>query len=275
MSANVKKYLYLLVKTHSVTGMRYLCKRVTTSDSKAISYKGSGKYWKNHLKVHGKDINTEIIAKYELDKASEFSTLCIEYSSKYNIVNSDEWANLIEENGFSGAVIGKNNPSKNPDVNIKKSKSLKGKYVGKLACFYGKKHTDETKRKMSIANSGNNNVMRRRPDVLSKLILTKNKPENKEKQRLIAIEVNSRPEVKEKIRQSKLGLNNPSVDKNIYALKNKFTGDTINGTRFDLIEQMKKLNSNDSNINILTSGDIGYFLKKDRVVKNVKGWTKI
>ena len=157
----------------------------------------------------------------------------------------------------------------------KKSKSLKGKYVGILACFYGKKHTDETKRKMSIANSGNNNVMRRRPDVLSKLILTKNKPENKEKQRLIAIEVNSRPEVKEKIRQSKLGLNNPVADKNIYILKNKFTGDTINGTRFDLIEQMKKLNNTNPYINILTNGDIGYFLRKDRIVTTVKGWTKI
>jgi len=128
---------------------------------------------------------------------------------------------------------------------------------------------------MSIANSGDNNVMRRRPDVLSKLILTKNKPENKEKQRLIAIEVNSRPEVKQKIRLSKLGLNNPVADKNIYTLKNKFTGDTIIGTRFDLIEQMKNLNSNNPFINILTNGDIGYFLRKDRIVKNVKGWTKI
>ena len=117
--------------------------------------------------------------------------------------------------------------------------------------------------------------MRRNKIALEKMILTKNKPENKEKQRLISIEVNSRPEVKEKIRKSKLGLNNPSADKNIYTLKNKFTRDIINGTRFDLIEQMKKLNSNNPSINILTNGDIGYFLKKDRVVKNVKGWTKI
>ena len=275
MSANVKKYLYLMVKTHSTTGLKYLCKRVTTSDSKATSYKGSGKYWKNHLKIHGKKINTEILVKYDLDKIEEFGKLCIEYSNKFNVIKSEDWANLIEENGFSGAVIGENNPSKNPEVSIKKSKSLKGKYKGEFAGFYGKKHTDENKIKMSNANSGDNNVMRRRPDILSKMIVTKNKPENKEKQRLIAIEVNSRLEVKEKIRQSKLGLNNPSADKNIYTLKNKFTGNIISGTRFDLIEQMKKLNSNDSTINILTSGDIGYFLRKDRVVKNVKGWIKI
>ena len=141
--------------------------------------------------------------------------------------------------------------------------------------FFGKKHTEETKEKISIANRGDNNVMRRNKIALEKMILTKNKPENKEKQRLIAIEINNRPEVKEKIRQSKLGLNNPAADKNIYTLKNKFTSDTIIGTRFDLIEQMKNLNSNNSNINILTNGDIGYFLKKDRAVKNVKGWTKI
>lgn len=253
MSAN--KYLYLMVKTHTITGLKYLCKKVTTSDSKAISYLGSGTRWNNHLKVHGKHINTEIIVKCELDKIEEFSKLCIEHSNKFNIVKSDEWANLIIETGKPGTKI---------DI-----------YCGDKGTFFGKKHTEETKEKISIANRGNNNVMRRRPEILLKSIVTKNKPENKEKQRLIAIEVNSRPEVKEKIRQSKLGLNNPAADKNIYTLKNKFTGYIINGTRFSLIEQMKKLNSNNPSINILTNGDIGYFLRKDRIVKNVKGWTKI
>ena len=253
MSAN--KYLYLMVKTHTITGLKYLCKKVTTSDSKAISYLGSGTRWNNHLKVHGKHINTEIIVKCELDKIEEFSKLCIEHSNKFNIVKSDEWANLIIETGKPGTKI---------DI-----------YCGDKGTFFGKKHTEETKEKISIANRGDNNVMRRRPEILLKSIVTKNKPENKEKQRLIAIEVNSRPEVKEKIRQSKLGLNNPVADKNIYTLKNKFTGYIINGTRFSLIEQMKKLNSNNPSINILTNGDIGYFLRKDRIVKNVKGWTKI
>jgi len=146
------KYLYLMIKTHKVTGLKYLCKKATTSDSKAISYKGSGKYWKNHLKVHGNHINTEILAKYELDKINEFSQLCLEYSNKFDIVKSDKWANLVEENGLMGAVIGENNPSKNHEVNLKKSNTLRGKYCGENGLFYGRKHTEETKRKMSEAN---------------------------------------------------------------------------------------------------------------------------
>ena len=73
------------------------------------------------------------------------------------------------------------------------------------------------------------------------------------------------PEVKEKIRQSKLGLNNPAADKNIYTLKNKFTEDIINGTRFDLIEQMKKLNNgwivpdDDTRVTSLLEKDIDMF----------------
>jgi len=158
MSAN--KYLYLMVKTHTITGLKYLCKKVTTSDSKAISYLGSGTRWNNHLKVHGKHINTEIIVKCELDKIEEFSKLCIEHSNKFNIVKSDEWANLIIETGKPGTKI---------DI-----------YCGDKGTFFGKKHTEETKEKISIANRGDNNVMRRRPEILLKSIVTKNKPENKE-----------------------------------------------------------------------------------------------
>lgn len=113
MSATVDKYLYLMIKTHHLTGLKYLCKRVTTGYSKAISYKGSGKYWKNHLKIHGKNINTEILAKYELDKIKEFSRLCIEYSNKFNIIKSYKCANLIEQM--------KNLNSNNPSINILKN----------------------------------------------------------------------------------------------------------------------------------------------------------
>jgi hypothetical protein len=267
------KHLYLMIKTHQITGLKYLCKRVTTSDVKAISYKGSGKYWKNHLKVHGKNINTEILEKYELNKIEEFSKLCLEYSAKFNIVMGDEWANLMEENGLDGAVIGENNPSKKMEVALKISKSLTGKYRGEKASFYGKKHTLETRQKMSAANKGDNNVMRRRPDSLAKMIATKNTSKYKNEAALRAIEINSRPEVKEKIRHSKLGNNNPAADKNIYKLKNIISGDILEGTRIQIKDEMNKLKNN--NLKKLSLDDIGYFFRKTKNITTVKGWIKL
>lgn len=48
---------------------------------------------------------------------------------------------------------GDNNPAKRPEVREKISKALKGKlkpeYIGEGNPFYNKKHTDETRRKMS------------------------------------------------------------------------------------------------------------------------------
>lgn len=247
------KYLYLMIKTHQITGLKYLCKKVTDSDTKAISYKGSGTRWNNHLKVHGKQINTDILAKYELEKVEEFSKLCLEYSSKFNIVVSDEWANLIEETGKPGTKI--------------------GVYCGENGTFSGKKHKLETRQKMSAANRGDNNVMRRRPDSLAKMIATKNTIEYKKAASLRAIEINSRPEVKEKIRHSKIGNNSPVADKNIYKLKNIISGDILEGTRIQIKDEMNKLKNN--NLKKLSLDDIGYFFRKTKNITTVKGWVKL
>lgn len=87
----------LLIKTHSVTGLKYLCKTVKED---YISYKGSGKYWCNHLEKHGREVKTEVL--YESSCLVEFSRVCVEYSTKFNVVESEEWANLIPENGLDG-----------------------------------------------------------------------------------------------------------------------------------------------------------------------------
>lgn len=47
--------IYLYVKTHNITGKKYLGK--TTRDD-YHEYPGSGKIWKKHLKKHGYDYST-------------------------------------------------------------------------------------------------------------------------------------------------------------------------------------------------------------------------
>lgn len=85
--------IYLYLKEHRTTGMKYLGQ--TTRDP--FKYKGSGKYWRRHLKTHGNNVETTIIGEYktieELKVAGEY------YSNLFNIVESDEWANLIPETG--------------------------------------------------------------------------------------------------------------------------------------------------------------------------------
>lgn len=105
----------LLVMEHKVTGMKYFCK--TTQLHYLSSYKGSGIYWKKHLKKHGKYVDVGVLGiYYEEDRCRNAA---LEFSKANNIVESDEWANLIHENGFDGAppkelhpMFGKPSPCK-------------------------------------------------------------------------------------------------------------------------------------------------------------------
>ena len=85
---------YLYVKTHNITGLRYLGQ---TSKQDPYKYCGSGKDWKAHIKEHGTDISTEILieckSKQELNQAGRY------YSELWNVAKSNEWANRIPETG--------------------------------------------------------------------------------------------------------------------------------------------------------------------------------
>jgi hypothetical protein len=89
--------MYLYVKTHNKTGLKYLGQTKTKDPHK---YSGSGKYWKLHLKKHGADFSTEIIkecrTKKEIKQWGEF------YSSLWDVVNDPSWANLKPESGDGG-----------------------------------------------------------------------------------------------------------------------------------------------------------------------------
>ena len=102
---------YLCIKQHSITELKYLCKTQQSHEG-MLKYKGSGKYWKNHLKMHGrKQVETLWYCLfYKKEEIEKFALMC---SKQWNIVEAKDkngkkiWANLMFENGFDGAPIGR------------------------------------------------------------------------------------------------------------------------------------------------------------------------
>ena len=90
--------IYLYKKTHNVTGLQYLGKNVSIDP---YTYPGSGIYWSRHLEVHGNNVATEILR--ECQSEDELKEWGLYYSKLWNVAESDQWANLIEEAGPGGA----------------------------------------------------------------------------------------------------------------------------------------------------------------------------
>ena len=124
---------YLCVKTHSITGLKYLCQ---TTKSDPYKYLGSGKYWRLHLRKHGYEHLTEVIK--ECNTKEEVKEWGIHFSKLWNVIESDEWANLMEENGGGG---------KTTPMPWNKGKKSSEKTVQKLKDAVSRR-TPETKQKM-------------------------------------------------------------------------------------------------------------------------------
>lgn len=126
--------IYLYVKTHNKTGLKYLGK---TTKKDPHKYLGSGTYWKAHLAIHGNDYNTIILkecqSKEELVEWGKY------YSKLWNVAESAEWANLKDEEGDGGFCSN----SVTPEANAKRSNTLRGRTI-----------TEEHRKKLSEANKG-------------------------------------------------------------------------------------------------------------------------
>ncbi len=181
--------IYLYIKTHNTTGLKYLGK--TSKDP--YSYIGSGKYWLRHLQKYGADISTEILL--ETNDPNELKEYGLYYSTLFNVVASNEWANLKPESGDGGMVTPEiiqkiletkkaNGYVVSDETKIKISNSLKGnkrtkesiqktaeklkgckrsnefktnlsnKRKGELNPYYGKKHSDDVRKKISESHKG-------------------------------------------------------------------------------------------------------------------------
>lgn len=91
-----------MIKTHTITGLKYLC--YTRSEGESYSsYKGSGTRWKKHLAKYGDVITTELI--YETDSFEDFKLFAISKSIEFDVVHSDDWANLKIEEGDGGDTV--------------------------------------------------------------------------------------------------------------------------------------------------------------------------
>lgn len=90
---------YLYVKTHKITGLKYLGQ--TKQDP--YHYIGSGTDWSSHLRIHGRTVHTEILLR--TDSIDERNAWGRYYSTLWNIVGAPDdfgnkiWANRIIEAG--------------------------------------------------------------------------------------------------------------------------------------------------------------------------------
>lgn len=86
----------LMVKTHNVTGLKYLC---ITRRKEWQEYPGSGVYWTAHLNKHGYNFSTELL--FESVDYNVFVEKCKYYSDLWDVAKNKEFANRVPEYGYS------------------------------------------------------------------------------------------------------------------------------------------------------------------------------
>lgn len=96
--------IYLYIKTHHVkTSKGITLKYFGKTSQDPFKYTGSGTYWTAHLAKYGNGMDTEIHAQFGLEKEKELLIeTALQFSRDNNIVASEEWANLKEEDGLDG-----------------------------------------------------------------------------------------------------------------------------------------------------------------------------
>jgi len=94
--------IHLFIKQHNISGVKYFGK---TSAKDPYVYKGSGKYWIRHLNTHGRDQVTTLQV-WSFEKSEDATEFALNFSREHDIVNSPEWANLMEENALTGCPTG-------------------------------------------------------------------------------------------------------------------------------------------------------------------------
>lgn len=158
----------LYIKTHNQTGLKYFGKTIQDP----YTYKGSGTWWKSHIKKHGYDVTTEVYKQFDESEIELCREEALRFSIDNNITESVEWANLKHEtldggfdhinclpietrrkyikdwwNSLDEDVKCKINAKK---VNLGERNGMYGVHrYGEDNPMYGKKHSEESLKRMS------------------------------------------------------------------------------------------------------------------------------
>ncbi len=111
---------YLYIKQHSLTGLKYFGKTTRHPEK----YPGSGSYWQKHYRQHGKKYIVTLWSQLFNDK-EECTRFALNFSKENNIVESDQWANLMPENGLDGGAMPGRKQSE--EEKLLRSKIMSGK----------------------------------------------------------------------------------------------------------------------------------------------------
>jgi hypothetical protein len=94
---------YLMVKTHNITGLKYLCQ---TKRKNPYKYLGSGVDWCNHLKKYGNNIETTVLIsttnKEERNYWGRYYSELWRITTAVDNYGNKIWANRIPETGGGG-----------------------------------------------------------------------------------------------------------------------------------------------------------------------------
>jgi len=91
-----RKTYSLMIKQHWDTGISYLC---VTTKTNWVGYKGSGVRWKHLLASQPRsEILTTLL--HTTDDRDEFNHICLHFSLLFDVVNNDNFSNLIPEFGY-------------------------------------------------------------------------------------------------------------------------------------------------------------------------------
>lgn len=174
--------IYLYVKTHKTTGLKYLGK----TERNPHKYRGSGVYWKQHLNKHGNNVETVILQ--ECKNNEEIREWGLYYSKLWNVVESEEWANLKPEEGDGHSSETAKEITNRIEVRTKMS----------LGATKAQNRPEVRAKKSAIAKEVMN-----RPEVRSKLSVSlkeaMNRPEVRVKNSNRKREYQNRPEVRSNI----------------------------------------------------------------------------